>query len=144
MKTVSTKLDKQTFEKFQEMCNHEGQCMSESLRDLIKMSIQAYKEGLEMEQKATEPTGNTSRPEPKVTRISYDDGKTWYDASQENKKNFESKIHDSKQVYWQTIKWNPPLTHRIAILTKIIMKVCWNYLNGKHMCRIWHAVKRLE
>lgn len=49
MKTVSTKLDKQDFEKFQEICNNEGQCMSESLRDLIKMDIQAYEEGLEME-----------------------------------------------------------------------------------------------
>ena len=78
MKTVSTKLDKQDFEKFQEMCNNEGQCMSESLRDLIKMDIQAYKEGLEMEQKPTESTGTPSRPELKNARISYD-GKTWYE-----------------------------------------------------------------
>ena len=76
MKTVSTKLDTQTFEKFQDMCNHEGQCMSESLRDLIQMDIQAYEEGLEME---TEPTGNPSRPELKVARISLDNGKTWYE-----------------------------------------------------------------
>ena len=81
MKTVSTKLDKQTFEKFQEMCNNEGQCMSESLRDLIKMDIEAYEEGLEMEQKPTESTNNPSSPELKNVRISYDDGKTWYDAS---------------------------------------------------------------
>ena len=70
MKTVSTKLDMQTFEKFQEMCNHEGQCMSESLRDLIKMDIEAYEEGLEMEKEPTESTGNPSRPEMKVVRIS--------------------------------------------------------------------------
>ena len=69
MKTVSTKLDKQDFEKFQEMCNHEGQCMSESLRDLIKMDIQAYEEGLEMEQKPTESTGNPSRPEIRVEDV---------------------------------------------------------------------------
>jgi hypothetical protein len=81
MKTVSTKLDKQTFEKFQEMCNSEGQCMSESIRDLIKMDIVAYEEGLEMDTKPTESTGNPSRPEFKNVRISYDDGKTWYDAS---------------------------------------------------------------
>lgn len=49
MKTVSTKLDKQTFDKFQEMCNHEGQCMSEELRELIKMRIDAYEEELELE-----------------------------------------------------------------------------------------------
>ena len=79
MKTVSTKLDKQTFDKFQEMCNQEGQCISEELRDMIKMSIDAYEEGLEMEQKPTESTDNPSRPEAKVVRISYDDGKTWID-----------------------------------------------------------------
>jgi hypothetical protein len=80
MKTVSTKLDKQTFEKFQEMCNHEGQCMSESLRELIKMGMNAYEEGLEMEQEPNKSTGNPSRPVLKVVRISYD-GKTWHDAS---------------------------------------------------------------
>lgn len=79
MKTVSTKLDKQTFEKFQEMCNHEGQCMSEELRDMIKMSIDAYEEGLEMEQKPSESINNPQRPELKNVRISYDDGKTWYE-----------------------------------------------------------------
>lgn len=81
MKTVSTKLDKQTFEKFQELCNHDGLCTSESLRDLIKMSIQAYEEGLEMEEKQTESTGIQSRPELKKVRISYDGGKTWHDVS---------------------------------------------------------------
>ena len=86
MKTVSTKLDKQTFEKFQEMCDNEGQCMSESLRDLIKMDIQAYEEGLEMEQKPTESIGNPSRPEFKVAKISLDNGKTWYDASSKTKR----------------------------------------------------------
>jgi hypothetical protein len=80
MKTVSTKLDKETFEKFQEMCNYEGQCMSESLRDSIQRDIEAYEEGLEMEQKATESTGKPSRPELKNVRISYD-GKTWHDVS---------------------------------------------------------------
>lgn len=79
MKTVSTKLDKQTFEKFQEVCENEGQCMSESLRDLIKRDIEAYKEGLEMDTNPTESTGNPPRPEMKYVRISYDDGKTWYE-----------------------------------------------------------------
>ena len=41
VKTVSTKLVKQDFERFQEMCNYEGQCMSEHLRNLIKMGIDA-------------------------------------------------------------------------------------------------------
>lgn len=84
MKTVSTKLDKQTFEKFQEICENEGQCLSESLRDLIKMDIQAYEEGLEIEKKPVESIGNPSRPEMKNVRISYD-GKTWYDVSTSKK-----------------------------------------------------------
>ena len=63
------------------MCSNESQCMSESLRDLIKMGINAYEEGLEIEQKPIESTGNPPRPEMKVARISLDDGKTWYDAS---------------------------------------------------------------
>jgi len=41
MKTVSTKLDNRDFEKFQEICNQEGQCMSEELRDLVKRDIEA-------------------------------------------------------------------------------------------------------
>ncbi|MEK6528319.1 MAG: hypothetical protein AABZ36_05520, partial [Nitrospirota bacterium] len=85
--TVSTKLDKQTFEKFQEMCNQEGQCISEELRDMIKMGIHAYEEGLEMEKEATESTSNPPRPEIKpVIRISSDGGKTWYDASSKTKR----------------------------------------------------------
>ena len=79
MKTVSTKLDKQDFEKLQEMCNQEGQCISEELRDMIKGNIVAYEEGLEMEKEPTESTGNPSRPELKVARISIDNGKTWYE-----------------------------------------------------------------
>lgn len=80
MKTVSTKLDKQTFEKFQEMCNYEGQCMSESLRELIKMGMTAYEEGLEIEKEQKESTTNPSRPVLKIVKIRYD-GKTWHDVS---------------------------------------------------------------
>ena len=42
----TTKLSKEDFDKFQEMCNHDGQCISEQLRELIKMNIEAYEEGL--------------------------------------------------------------------------------------------------
>jgi len=84
MKTVSTKLDKQTFEKFQEICNNEGQCMSETLRDLIKMDIEAYEEGLEIKEDK-ESKSVSLIPEIKVSRVSYDDGKTWIDVSSENK-----------------------------------------------------------
>ena len=41
--------------------------MSESFRDLIKKDIQTYEEGLGIEQKST---GNASRPEMKVVKIS--------------------------------------------------------------------------
>ena len=44
MKTVSTKLSKEDFEKFQEVCSNDGQCLSEGLRDLIKMSIGTYED----------------------------------------------------------------------------------------------------
>ena len=36
MKTVSTKLDSKIHNKFVELCNNEGKCQSEFLRDLIK------------------------------------------------------------------------------------------------------------
>lgn len=45
--------------------------MSESLRDLIKMDIEAYEEGLEMEQKSTESTGNPPRPDPTFVLMGY-------------------------------------------------------------------------
>lgn len=74
MKTVSTKLDKQTFEKFQEICVNNGLCISERLRELIKIGIKSHEHGME----SIESTSNTSRPEMKNIRISYD-GKIWYE-----------------------------------------------------------------
>ena len=47
MKTVSTKLSKEDFEEFQENCNDNGQCISERLRELIKMSVESYEEEIE-------------------------------------------------------------------------------------------------
>ncbi len=49
MKTVSTKLSKEDFERFQEVCNDNGQCLSEGLRDLIKMNIEAFDDELDLE-----------------------------------------------------------------------------------------------
>ena len=46
---------------------------------MIKGNIVAYEEGLEMEKEPTESTGNPSRPELKVARISIDNGKTGYE-----------------------------------------------------------------
>lgn len=80
MKTVSTKLDKQTFEKFLEICENNGQCMSERLRDSIMMEIKAYAEELEKEKGQKASQENQSRPVAKVIRISYD-GKIWHDLS---------------------------------------------------------------
>jgi len=84
MKTVSTKLTKEDFEKFQEICNHDGKCISEGLRDLLKMDIEAYEEGLEMEQEESPSLTATNQEvkpisEARITRISHDDGKTWID-----------------------------------------------------------------
>ena len=36
MKTVSTKLENRMYDKFLELCNDQGKCQSELLRDLIK------------------------------------------------------------------------------------------------------------
>ena len=36
MKTVSTKLDNKLHERFIEICNNDGKCQSEMLRDLIE------------------------------------------------------------------------------------------------------------
>lgn len=42
MKTVSIKLSKEDFEEFLENCNNNGQCMSEKLRELIKINSDAF------------------------------------------------------------------------------------------------------
>jgi len=49
MKTVGTKLDNKDYEKFLEICNNDGMSVSEELRNLVRMSLDAYEEGLEME-----------------------------------------------------------------------------------------------
>jgi len=36
MQTISTKLDKETATKFLQICNDEGKCQSEMLRDMIE------------------------------------------------------------------------------------------------------------
>jgi hypothetical protein len=40
MQTVSTKLDKQTANKFVELCNSEDKCQSEFLREMIEQIIE--------------------------------------------------------------------------------------------------------
>jgi len=49
MKTVSTKLDNKEFDRLLEMCNDDGQCISESLRDMIKRDLDCHEEWKENE-----------------------------------------------------------------------------------------------
>ncbi len=57
MKTVSTKLDNSDHTRLLDMCNDEGQCVSESLRDIIKQHLDAHDEYLEVkkEEKREKP-----------------------------------------------------------------------------------------
>ena len=48
MKTVSTKIDNNDFDRLVEMCNDDGECVSESLRGMIKQHLEAHEEYLEM------------------------------------------------------------------------------------------------
>ena len=45
MKTVSTKLDNNLHRKFIEICNEDGRCQSEFLRDLIETVCDDLEEG---------------------------------------------------------------------------------------------------
>ncbi|MDH3395501.1 MAG: hypothetical protein OEL52_05015 [Nitrosopumilus sp.] len=47
---MSTKLSKGDFDKFRGMRNRDGQWVSEQLRELIKMNIEVYEDGLEFEE----------------------------------------------------------------------------------------------
>jgi len=49
MKTVSTKIDKKDHERLLEMCNEEGQSVSEELREMIQRDCDAWEEGKEIE-----------------------------------------------------------------------------------------------
>jgi len=61
MKTVSTKLSKEDFEEFQENCNDNGQCMSERLRELIKMNTNSNSKPFENCTNCDEETHETLR-----------------------------------------------------------------------------------
>jgi len=62
MKTIGTKLDNKDYEKFLEMCNNDGMSVSEKLRDLVRISLDAYEEGLEKEKE--------EKQEPQLIRVS--------------------------------------------------------------------------
>jgi len=79
MKTVGTKLDNSEYEIFEFCCNDLGLTKSEMLRDLIKDFVnedngEASPQDLKTEQPTARPVA-----EGIVERISYDNGKTWYD-----------------------------------------------------------------
>ncbi len=50
MKTVSTKLDNKLHNRFIEICNEDGKCQSEFLRDLIETVCEDLNEGEETPQ----------------------------------------------------------------------------------------------
>jgi len=73
MKTVSTKLDNNLHNKFIEICNEDGKCQSEFLRDLIETVCDdlGYEEEPSQELEIEHTTEPTELREPKV-EIFYD------------------------------------------------------------------------
>jgi len=80
MKTVGTKLDNSEYKIFEFCCNDLGLTKSETLRDLIKTFVNnnPNDEPLEINYEDLE-TENKPSAEGIITRVSYDDGKTWLD-----------------------------------------------------------------
>jgi hypothetical protein len=68
MKTVSTKLDKITAKKFHDICNNEGKCQSEMLRDMIQ-NVCNYDESIT--ESDVEPVIETvvETPQPEITIV---------------------------------------------------------------------------
>jgi len=71
MKTVSTKLENKDFDRLMEMCNEEGECISESLRDMILGSLNAFDEWKENE-KSKENSGPKQVPTVQIVEIDND------------------------------------------------------------------------
>jgi len=71
MKTVSTKLDNKLHSRFIEICNEDGRCQSEFLRDLIETVCDDLDEG-EATPQDLETEHDTELREPKV-EIIYDE-----------------------------------------------------------------------
>ena len=68
MKTVSTKLDNNLHNRFIEICNEDGKCQSEFLRDLIETVCEDLDEGEAISQDL-EQEQDTELIEPKVEII---------------------------------------------------------------------------
>jgi len=71
MKTVSTKLDNKLHDRFIEICNEDGKCQSEFLRDLIETVCEDLDEG-EVTPQDLKIEHDTELKEPKV-EIIYDE-----------------------------------------------------------------------
>ncbi|WP_179360247.1 hypothetical protein [Nitrosopumilus cobalaminigenes] len=73
MRTISTKLDSKTAELFLKVCNNEGKCQSEMLRDLIEnvCELEENEEDLEIKVEDVKPTIEVI-PELENVRIVYD------------------------------------------------------------------------
>jgi len=82
MKTVGTKLDNSEYEIFEFCCEENGLSKSEQLRDLIKVFVndKPHDKPLEINYEDLE-TENKPSAEGIITRVSYDDGKTWINAT---------------------------------------------------------------
>ena len=83
MKTVSTKLDNNLHSRFIEICNEDGKCQSEFLRDLIETVCEDLDEGEEAPQDLEIDVEESEEEEPIakgiIKRVSYDDGQNWID-----------------------------------------------------------------
>lgn len=71
MQTISTKLDKNSAQKFLEICNNEGKCQSEFLRDMIEQIIETDEIDEEYAQKTPRTKGKVIEviPEPTIEII---------------------------------------------------------------------------
>jgi len=76
MKTVGTKLDNSDYEIFDFMCQDCGLSKSEKLRDFVKSFIRTDNEPEERETVEIKER-DIPRVKSEITKISYDDGKTW-------------------------------------------------------------------
>jgi len=67
MKTVSTKLENVDFNRLMDMCNDDGQCISESLREMIKQHLDCHEEWKENEKSEDDESIKTEPKPPKIT-----------------------------------------------------------------------------
>lgn len=79
MKTVGTKLDNSEYEIFEFCCNENGLTKSEQLRDLIKDFVNDKPNDETLEINVEDLDEEEHVRESIIKRVSYDDGKTWYD-----------------------------------------------------------------